>query len=383
MSSGRTVRVGGDYNIVTGEGSTILLDTGPNVGTVRVTGNLIVEGDTLTVEAQNLNVEDNIITLNYGEPGPGVTVGDGYSGILIDRGVDGGSSQLPQPSFLWDESTGGWQLALGTSETGFNWSSSKLRLKEILTDADTDDGDLTVIGAGTGVIKVIGTINYEQQVTHDDDVPNKKYVDDAIQSNPTFQIVKDDTRVIALDVNNPLNPSAFVPPIGPYFGMPDQSEVSVLVNNRRIAAFRQNSIEFTGLTIFTEDPVVNDIAAAMAGNYNAGPIATNLTGFENQSAVVLQADNTNTNIRLETNGTGKVVISYAQSFEYLTPQGVSPPSAVALASVIYGDTPGSGTTGLRFVNTRPSKELDGTINASFTNDELISKNRALLFSMLF
>lgn len=373
MSSGRTVRVGGDYNIVTGEGNTILLDTGPNVGTVRVTGNLIVEGDTLTVEAQNLNVQDNIITLNYGEPGPGVTVGDGYSGILIDRGIDGGSSQLPQPSFLWDESTGGWQLALGTSETGFNWSSSKLRLKEILTDADTDDGDLTVIGAGTGVIKVIGTINYEQQVTHDDDVPNKKYVDDAIQSNPTFQIVRDDTRVIALDVNNPLDPSAFVPPIGPYFGMPGQSEVAILVNNRRIAAFRDNHIEFTGLTIFTEDPVLGDIAAAAGGN----PPAPG--GVENQNAVVIQADNTNTNIRLETNGTGRVVITYAESFEY---HGLSP-SAVTGSSQIYGATPGAGTTGLRFVNTRPSKELDGTINASFTNDELVSKNRALLFSMLF
>ena len=38
---------------------------------------------------------------------------------------------------------------------------------------------------------------------------------------------------------------------------------------------------------------------------------------------------------------------------------------------------------LSFRNTRPSIELDGTVNASFTTDELISKNRALLFSMLF
>lgn len=378
-NNGRTVKVSGDYNIVAGQGNTILLDTGPNIGTVRVTGNLIVEGDTLTVEAQNLNVEDNIIILNYGEPGPGVTVGDGYSGIQIDRGANPDSSLVPPASFLWDESSEGWQLALGTPETGFNWSASKLRLKEILTDSDTDDGDLTLIGAGLGVVKVVGTLNYETRVTDDDDIPNKKYVDDAIESNPTFQIVKDDTRVIALDVNDPLDAAAFVPPIGPYSSMPGQSEVAVLVNSRRIAAFRQNSIEFTGLTIFTEDPIATDISAAMSGNFNAGPTATNLTGFENQSAVVLQADNTNTNIRLETNGTGKVVITYAQSFEH---HGLSP-SQVTGASLIYGATPGSGTTGLRFVNTRPSKELDGTVNASFTNDELVSKNRALLFSMLF
>jgi len=377
-NNGRTVKVSGDYSLVTGQGNTILLDTGPNIGTVRVTGNLIVEGDTLTVEAQNLNVEDNIIILNYGEPGPGVTVGDGYSGIQIDRGANPDSSTVPPATLLWDESSEAWQLSLGTPETGFNWSASKLRLKEILTDSDTDDGDLTLIGAGLGVVKVVGTLNYEARVTDDDDIPNKKYVDDAIESNPTFQIVKDDTRVIALDVNDPLDAAAFVPPIGPYSSMPGQSEVAILVNSRRIAAFRQNSIEFTGLTFFTEDPVVSDIGASMGGNPNP---YTGAPGFENQSAVVIQADNTNTNIRFETNGTGRVVITYAQAFEHQDP--ATPPAVVTGVSQVYGATPGAGTTGLRFVNTRASKELDGTINASFTNDELVSKNRALLFSMLF
>ena len=77
--NGRTVQVSGDYNIKTGEGNTILLDTGPNVGEVRITGSLVVLGDTLTVEAENLNVQDNSIILNYGETGLGVTLD--YSGI--------------------------------------------------------------------------------------------------------------------------------------------------------------------------------------------------------------------------------------------------------------------------------------------------------------
>ena len=51
-------------------------------------------------------------------------------------------------------------------------------------------------------MKVFGTINYETQVVHDDDLPNKKYVDDSILNNPTFQIVapqSQDTRVIITD----------------------------------------------------------------------------------------------------------------------------------------------------------------------------------------
>ena len=365
--NGRTVQVSGDYNIKTGEGNTILLDTGPLVGEVRITGSLVVLGETLTVEATNLNVQDNIIILNYGETGQGVTLG--YSGVQIDRGYNIDSSQVAPTAFLWDEANETWQIAQGTPDDGFNYTDSKLKLSQILTDAATDDGDLILIGTGTGVVKVIGTSNYEQQVLHDDDVPNKKYVDDAIQSNPTFQITKDNTRVIVFDKDDTLPAAAFSPAIGPYSSQPALSQIAFIVDNKRVAAMTADHFEMRGLTIFTEDQVGTDIEANFGGNVNA----------ENAEAVVIQADNTNANIRLETNGTGKVVISYAMSFEH---HG-SPVTQVGTTSILYGSTPGVGTTGLSFRNTRPSKELDGTVNASFTTDELISKNRALLFSMLF
>jgi len=365
--SGRTVQSSGDYNIRTGEGSTILLDTGPNVGEVRITGNLIVLGETLTVEATNLNVQDNIIILNYGETGQGVTLG--YSGVQIDRGYNIDSSQVAPTAFLWDEVNETWQIAQGTPDDGFNYTDSKLKLSQIITDAATDDGDLILIGAGTGVVKVTGTVNYEQRVLDDDDVPNKRYVDDAIQSNPTFQIKKDNTRVIVFDKDDTLPAAAFSPAIGPYSTQPVNSQISFIVDNKRVAAMTADHFEMRGLTIFAEEQIGTDIEANFGGNTNA----------ENAEAVVIQADNTNANIRLETNGTGKVVITYAMSFEH---HG-SPVTQVGTTSILYGSTPGVGTTGLSFRNTRASKELDGTINASFTNDELISKNRALLFSMLF
>lgn len=408
---GQVLKVNGNYDIITADAGTITLNTGFNVGTVRVTGNLIVDGDTLTVSAENLNVQDNVIILNFGETGAGITLG--YSGIQIDRG------SLTPASILYDEVADSWNFALGTPESSFNYSTSKIRVKEVLTDSDTDDGDLTLIGFGTGVVKVLGTNNYENQVTSDDDIPNKKYVDDAIQNNPTFQIrspgsgSSGDTRVIALDVDSAGYPlGTFSPPIGPYSTVPTQSEVAVLVDDRRIAVFRKNTIEFTGLTIFTEDPIVGDVAAAIPGNPSqpisvtstingqtykiVNPGSTNFvaigspnnniatiftatgpgTGsgtvqlvtsdYEGQGAVVLQSDNTNANIKLETNGTGKVVVTYALQLD----NNNITPASVSGSTLLYAGPVSAGTSGLY------------TINNSYT-DELVLRNRALLLSMIF
>lgn len=350
---GQVLRTNGDYNIYTGDGATIRLDTGTNVGTVRITGNLVVEGETLNVTAENLIVQDNIIVLNDGETGDGVT--KEYAGIQIDRGFVGadpnGARNLPA-SLLFDEARDTWIFAKGTKVTGFNYSDSKLQTKEIRTDNNVDNGDLILIGSGTGVIKVGNRFpstgyNYDYYVTDDNDVPNKKYVDDAIRLNPTFQITKENSRVIVFDKESPLEPTAF--PIGPYVINPTNSQIAFIVDNRRVAIMTQRTFEMRGLTIFPEDPDGPDI---LASPYS--------------QAVTIQATNTNTNIRLETNGTGKVEITYAMQFN---PVAVAP-AAVSNTSVMYAGSVGGGTSGLYAVNTN-------------YRDELVLKNRALLFSMIF
>ena len=75
---------------------------------------------------------------------------------------------------------------------------------------------------------------------------------------------------------------------------------------------------------------------------------------------------TNANLFLRTNGTGKVQTNYAMQFDQIAVT----PASVAGASLVYATSIGPGTTGLKFIN-------------SSYNDELVSKNRALLFSMLF
>jgi hypothetical protein len=64
------------------------LDTGSNItlstDNVYVVGNLYVEGDTTYVSSNNLTITDNVIVLNQGQPGGGITKGN--AGIIIDRG---------------------------------------------------------------------------------------------------------------------------------------------------------------------------------------------------------------------------------------------------------------------------------------------------------
>jgi hypothetical protein len=352
---GQFLRVNGDYNIRAGDGAKITLDTGPAVsgGSVRITGNLIVDGDALNVNTTNLTVEDNIISLNTGEVGPGVTLV--YSGIEIQRGDTSAITPQNNASFLYDESTDSWILAHGTAPGPFNFDASSLRLKQILTNSTTDSGDLTLIGTGTGVVKVIGTVNYEDQVTHDDDVPNKKYVDDSIQNNPTFQIVapqSQDTRVVIADKeispNDPAEPGSLA-----YFtatttyNTSGESAVSIIVDGVLVTQFYNDRL--------------------LVGDPGVDGIEIDGTNFEirTESSIVDQ------NILIKTAGTGKLQTNYAMQFEKIG----TVPGYVSDNVLLYAAVPGIGTTGLYFVN--------DSAEAAKQNGELISKNKALVFSMLF
>jgi len=349
---GQFLRVNGDYNIRAGDGAKITLDTGPAVsgGLVLITGNLVVEGDTVNVSTTNLAIEDNIISLNTGEVGPGVTLT--YSGIEIERGNTSSITPQNNASFLYDESTDSWILAHGSAPGPFNFDASSLRLKQILTNATTDSGDLTLIGTGTGVIKVIGTDNYEVQVTHDDDIPNKKFVDDAILNNPTFQIVapqSQDTKVVIADKEITPNTSGTAGSLA-YFTATTthstygESAVSIIVDNALVGQFYANRFETGDLEI------------------GGGPDRNEITS---------RASITNENIYIRTQGTGKLQTNYAMQFEKIG----TVPSYVSDNVLLYAAAPGIGTSGVYFVN--------DSAEVVKQNGELISKNKALVFSMLF
>lgn len=86
MSS--TKRVSGNYDIF--------------ADLVRINGNLAVIGTQTALDTTNSKIKDNIITLNDGETGAGVTLS--YSGIEVDRGI------LPTVGLRWNETTQKWQI---------------------------------------------------------------------------------------------------------------------------------------------------------------------------------------------------------------------------------------------------------------------------------
>jgi hypothetical protein len=365
---GQFLQVNGDYNIKTAEGAKIILDTGPSAsgGEVRITGDLVVEGETVSVAATNLNVEDNILIINYyGEDRTSVPSGVilGYAGVEVDRG------DLSPAVLLFDETADSWLLANGASPGPFNYDNSNLRLRRIYTNSATDSGDLTLIGTGSGVVKVYGTTDYAQEILDrvvaadpevDDILTNKKYVDDAILNNPTFQIIapeSQDTRVIIadkeIDISNPGGPGSlayFTANTGKVIDT-GESAVSIIVDNSLIAQFFTNRLE------------VGDIE---------------LGGGVDRNEITTKDGITNENIVIRTQGTGKLQTNYALQLERIGTSGETPgtsPAYVSGSTLLYASTTSIGQTGVWFVN--------DSLTERYRAGELISKNKALVFSMLF
>lgn len=73
-----------------------IIDTNQSVGgNLSVAGNLSVTGDVISVDTERVEVSDNLLLLNNGETGSGVTAGS--AGIEIDRG------SLSSYQFVYDE----------------------------------------------------------------------------------------------------------------------------------------------------------------------------------------------------------------------------------------------------------------------------------------
>jgi hypothetical protein len=165
------------YKIKVNSGGAIDFDMGGN-GTATIRGNLIVEGNTTTVNSADLIVSDNVIVVNSGEAGAGVSLVE--AGLLIDRGI------LSNIELFYDES-------LSTYRNGNNAQPNEGAF--VLRNSDNNDliglyvssinsvegFDLNFLaGQNAGVLSVTGTVDYELQVTDDDDIPNKLYVDATI-----------------------------------------------------------------------------------------------------------------------------------------------------------------------------------------------------------
>jgi hypothetical protein len=415
-----------DYKVIVGEGNTITLDTtnGRNNGAGRViiTGDLEVKGDTTTIESTITSIQDNIIVLSAGNTADGLpaSLDRPYSsGIEIDRGTFTNARWVYDDSISW--SLGGTVTGVGTwlAEQG----SQRL---PIATPGIVAGGNLYV-SVGNGIITVQGSVNYEEKVfryiageitpdpvtglviLNDDAIPNAKSIIDFVdyslvnigvsiisQDNSSVQVIdKNNTidavievgsRTIIRTVNShgyrvgdfititgvttsPLDsiiegingtwvvtdiptentiefnrsttggdPNRYTSESGR--AVSDNSRIAVTVENSQVANFYQNRFEFYGLKVS----------------------GTEISTTESNASLVLGAA-----------GTGNVLIKDVLEISE-TPNeddGSTDPSSPQEGIRIYSKQESTGDTGLYFVN------------KSNTGGEFISKNRALLFSMLF
>ena len=321
----KTLQTSGNYTIKTADDGVITLDTGLNIGQVRVTGDLIISGQQTTVNSTNLNVADNIIVINANESGTGITLGE--AGIRIERG------SLADVQFLFNESIVWNDPVSNTTKTGAfvlkDESGGNIGLE--VRSISTGGGDLFLINSGTGVISVSGTNNYENSVTDDDDIPNLKKVNDRI----SYELAN-----YAIDKIRAGSASSFTDVVTFDDDQANPSTVTVRVDGITNTTFYDNRAE------------IQDIR--LSGN----KIETTISSAD----LILSAP-----------GTGSVVVD--DQLKILSTPGVDDatvdPVAPADGLVLYVKAPGIGKTGLFYVN------------SSSVRDEIISKNRSLLLSMIF
>ena len=306
-----------DYIIKVTPGGTITLDTGPVQGNVVFTGNITVGGSQTIVNSTELDVQDNIITVNFGETGNGVTLGT--AGLRIDRGL------ASDGAFVWDESFSWTDPVTDTTVSGgFVFKNIANTLVGIRTvSIDSNGGDLYLINSGTGVISVSGTNNYEAQITDDDDIPNKKYVDDSIttgiQTITIQSIARGDSALNLFDES--IDGGV--------------SNLRITIDGAEVAQFKKNTTEIEDIVF--QDNTISTLTSA-------------------------------TDLTLSSSGTSFVTIDGVLKMPVqASGASINPGTNIA----VYGKDPATGNSGVWYTN-KNSYE-----------DELISTNRSLLFSMLF
>lgn len=335
------IRYSGDLKIATAVGGTMTFDTGVNTGTVVVTGNLIVRGTQTAISSTNTNVRDNILVLNAGETNGFVSLGQ--AGVAIDRGNN--ASSTSSATLIYDD-TRYWAGYRSTATTGTSYrgvwslkSANKLGALEIASLrfdglGPEGDGRFNLLGNGvTGMLSVAGQSNYASRVTHDDDIPNKKYVDDrpfngtATSALTALELRQGNTYVEVSDDS--------------VTGQP--SRITAYIDGASSLIVRNNNIIMAGL------------------NYVGNTIRPSTNG---------------TNLTLQTQGTGTVVVNNGLSIGY---SSTAPQMDVGVTKLYTTSTLGAGSTGIMFV----TRDISATPSPATVRGELISARKALVLSIIF
>jgi hypothetical protein len=321
----------GNYKVQVQTSGTITLDTGNSVGTVVITGNLDVKGTTTTVESTNTTVKDNIIQINYGQTGDGISAALNYqAGIQIGRG------NYPDAKIVFDESVQHYDQNSNSQLPGtfsFQFTDGSLAGIQASGIAAGLASNLNLdLQNSTNVVEIVNAdaTSYSARVTAGDGnvVPNKQYITDYILSGV---IVPGQADVDRIYHGHGTSPKIIDTEI-----IANATNLQFLVNPGTGLAQRA-VITASGLTVDDVNTFQHTISSVGVSNL----ILTSLSTNEVEINGVLDLDDQG----------GSVTASGGKTKLYST--------AVA----------GPGKTGLFIAN-------------NTTNDELVSKNRAVLLSIL-
>jgi len=104
----KTLRTSGDYTIKAGSGAAGTNQIDLDSKTVRVRGDLIVDGDTTTINTATLSVEDTFIEVARNNSGTTLD-----AGVYVNRGTAGDNAV-----FYWDESEDNFIIGTTTNNAG-------------------------------------------------------------------------------------------------------------------------------------------------------------------------------------------------------------------------------------------------------------------------
>jgi hypothetical protein len=303
-------------------------------GTVTIIGNLDVIGQTTQIESIDSRIKDNILVLNSGETNEYVTLGT--SGILIARGH---SDTIPTAATLFYNDNNAWTVDPSQPSTQgiFEFSSalagSAIQVNAIRIDT-ASTSTLNILGADNpaGMINVIGTTNYENRVIHDDDIPNKKYVDLAVYSGSDVakRLLVGQTTMRIIDSSLPFS--------DPYYSPSSKIYASIDTSTNIVFRLEGTEAQIQGITINDNTIQVNNLSSDLI----LQPPANQSVKIE--SSLKLQ--------KLTTGAIDSIVAEDDQDTLY------------------YSGQPGGGGTGIYFVNTSQ-------------RDELVSRRRAIIFGIIF
>jgi hypothetical protein len=405
----------GDYRIITAPGGTITLDSGSASivepagwpGGVIINGDLLVNGVTTTIESATLTVKDNIIIINEGETGNGVTLNT--SGIQIDRGEE------PDVSFLWDERIGAFVLVDASylnPADNLHDSALALGARSILTGGS----NLTLVGANLGsaddeegVVDVIGTVDYERKVLDYDllnsffeitrvsrmggmvelqlDTPHGLVTDDYIYVNcfPFPQINTGTEPVIVTRISDTV-----IQYVKLGIDIPEQTFFVGFAGTIRPVSVRNDDfipnmkavVDYTAavMSVAVSNKIVQGDSRVIVtddgfldgfGNPQSSEIRFDINGvnqaYINNNGLIVD------NIQIDNNTIKNRSVVDRISFDSvmsLKAKVLDQPPNPGYVSLYAKPAPGTGGTGLFFVNTEGPP------------DELISKTKAFLYSLI-